>query len=48
VLAGKGGYALRHTVYIGSDGKILEIDRNVNPKTAGSDVATKLKELGVN
>ena len=40
-------YAGRKTVYIGADGKILEVDSNVNPKTAGTDIAAKLEKFGV-
>jgi peroxiredoxin Q/BCP len=40
-------YASRWTFYIGTDGKILHIDRSVNPSTAGADVATRLRELGI-
>jgi len=39
--------ARRTTYYIGPDGKILDIDRTVNVKTAGDDVARKLGELGI-
>jgi len=42
-----GSYASRHTFYIGADGRILHIDRNVKPKTAGADVARRLGELKV-
>lgn len=41
------GYAKRHTFYIGTDGKILAIDRNVKPATSAEDMAEKLAELGV-
>jgi peroxiredoxin Q/BCP len=41
------GYAARHTFYIGPDGKILFVDREVSPKTAGADVAARLTALGV-
>ncbi len=41
------GYANRWTFYIGKDGKLLRIDREVNPKTAGADVAAALAALGV-
>jgi peroxiredoxin Q/BCP len=41
------GYAARHTFYIGPDGKLLFVDREVNPKTAGEDVAKRLEMLGV-
>ena len=37
----------RWTFYIGRDGEILFIDKNVNPDTHGEDVAKKLQELGV-
>lgn len=47
MLSGTGLYASRHTVYIGADGKILEIDRSVSPKTAGADIAAKLEKFGV-
>ena len=40
-------YAARHTFYIGPDGKILYVDREVHPKTAGEDVAKRLEALGV-
>lgn len=43
------GLAKRWTFYIGPDGKITFLDKNVNPnvKTAGADLAAKLTELGV-
>jgi peroxiredoxin Q/BCP len=41
------GFAARHTFYIGPDGKLLYVDREVNPKTAGEDVARRLQTLGV-
>jgi len=39
--------ASRWTFYIGPDGKILDIVKKVNAKTAGADLAAKLAELGV-
>jgi peroxiredoxin Q/BCP len=39
-------FALRTTFYIGSDGRILRIDRNVDPATAARDIARSLEELG--
>ena len=42
-----GAYASRHTVYIGKDGKILHVDREVKPATAGADIADRLAALGV-
>jgi peroxiredoxin Q/BCP len=47
VLAPGGLYAKRHTIYIGTDGKVLYVDRKVNPKTAGADTVARLEELGV-
>jgi thioredoxin-dependent peroxiredoxin len=41
------GVAKRWTFYIGKDGKILAIDKDVKADTAGADVAAKLAELGV-
>jgi peroxiredoxin Q/BCP len=41
------GFAKRWTFYIGKDGKILAIDKDVKVDTAGADVAAKLGELGV-
>ena len=40
-------YANRWTFYIGPDGKILYIDKQVKPATSGEDVVAKLKELKV-
>jgi thioredoxin-dependent peroxiredoxin len=39
--------AARWTFYIGPDGKILDVDAKVSPKTAGEDVVRKLDELKV-
>ncbi len=41
------GVAKRWTFYIGKDGKIQYIDREVKVDTAGADVAARLAELGV-
>jgi thioredoxin-dependent peroxiredoxin len=40
------GVAKRWTFYIGSDGKILFIDKDVKVDHAGADVARKLADLG--
>ncbi len=40
-------WASRWTFYIGVDGKILYIDKDVKTATHATDVAAKLKELGV-
>ena len=47
VLAAGGSYAMRHTIYIGPDGKVAYIDRNVSAGTAGADVAARLEALGM-
>ncbi len=39
--------AARRTFYIGADGKILYIDGQVTPVTAGADVAARLASLGI-
>ena len=44
---GESGFASRWTFYIGTDGKILEIDKAVSPSTAGEDVVANLTTLGV-
>ena len=41
------GIASRVTFVIGADGKILAIDRNVNPATAAEDIAATLGRVGV-
>jgi len=43
----QGGYAARHTFYIGIDGRILYIDRDVKSGTAGDDVAKRLAQLKI-
>ena len=47
VLRMMGLYAARHTYYIGKDGKILYIDTDVNPSTAGEDLVKHLERLGI-
>ena len=42
---GTTGLARRWTFYIGADGKILFIDKAVNPSNAGETLAAKLGEL---
>jgi peroxiredoxin Q/BCP len=43
----RSGYASRWTFYIGVDGRILAIDRNVHAASHGADIAARLEELGV-
>ena len=47
VVTGSRPFPFRWTFYIGTDGKILHIDKKVNSGSAGADIAAKLKELGV-
>jgi peroxiredoxin Q/BCP len=39
-------FPMRWTFYIGTDGKILAIDKQVKTASHGSDIAERLKELG--
>lgn len=41
------GYPNRHNIYIGTDGKILAIEKQVNPTRAAEDIAATLGKLGV-
>jgi len=41
------GLAKRWTFYIGQDGRIAFIDKEVKVDTAGADVAAELAALGV-
>ena len=47
VVASGQPFASRWTFYIGVDGRILHIDKQVNTATHGRAVAQKLAELGV-
>jgi peroxiredoxin Q/BCP len=47
VLRALGTFTARHTFYIGADGKILYIDRDVDPKNAGKDLVARLEALGI-
>jgi len=44
---GPSGFASRWTFYIGADGRILDIDRQVRAASHGRDVAARLSELGI-
>ena len=39
---GASGLASRATVYIGADGRLLEIDRTISPSSAGRDIVAKV------
>jgi len=41
------GFANRWTYYIDKDGVIKEVDKKINVATAGADVASKAKSLGI-
>lgn len=47
VLHPERGFPRRWTFYIGKDGKLLYVDRDVKAGTAGPDMAKRLAELGV-
>ena len=42
-----GTVAQRWTFYIGEDGRILKIDRDVNASTAGEDIVAALQDLNI-
>jgi peroxiredoxin Q/BCP len=44
---GSHGFANRWTFYVGKDGKVLAIDKQVKPATSAQDMAAKLGQLGV-
>jgi len=44
---GDRGFASRWTFYIGKDGKLLAIDKDVKPATSAEDMAATLQRLGV-
>ena len=44
---GLGEVANRWTFYIGPDGKILDIDKKVNPVKSGEEMGARLKALKV-
>ena len=41
------GFANRWTYYIDPEGIILRVDKEVDPRTAGTDLVAALDELGV-
>ena len=41
------GWPKRHTFYISKEGKILMVDRSINPSTSAEDMAANLDRLGV-
>lgn len=47
VVSAERQFAQRWTFYIGGDGKILHVDKDVNASTAGEDVLARMTELNV-
>lgn len=47
VVTAGGAFPYRWTFIIGGDGKVLRIDRRVNPSTAGRDLVAHMRELGL-
>jgi peroxiredoxin Q/BCP len=41
------GAPKRHTIYIGKDGKVLFVDRDIQAATSAEDMAARLKKLGI-
>ncbi len=41
------GVAARWTFFIGSDGRILFVDREVSPTSHGGDILSRVQELGI-
>lgn len=46
-VAGIMPIAARWTFIIGKDGKILSVEKDVKPDTAGDDLVKRLEELGI-
>jgi peroxiredoxin Q/BCP len=44
---GRAGFASRWTFYIGPDGKIQYIDKEVKPATSGEDAVARMQVLNV-
>ena len=47
VVTADRGLPFRWTFIIGGDGKILKVDKEVNPSMAGQDLVADLQALGV-
>lgn len=41
------GFSKRWTFYVDAEGNIIEIDKSVNPRSAGPDLAANLTRLGL-
>lgn len=44
-MLGRSGMASRWTFYIGRDGRILDIDKQVRAASHGADIAERLQEF---
>jgi len=44
---GASGYASRWTFYIGADGRVRAIDKNVSAASHGRDIVARLTEPGI-
>ncbi len=47
VVTADRAFPFRWTYIIGGDGKILKIDKEVNPSTAGQDLVAHMSSLGL-
>ena len=47
VVTADRAFPYRWTFIIGGDGKILKVDRDVSPASAGQDLVAHLQDLGV-
>ena len=47
VRPGGRGFPFRWTFIIGGDGRILRIDKRVNPSRAGRDLVAHMRDLGL-
>lgn len=41
------GFAKRHTIYIDKNGRVIKVDKNINPDTSAEDMIANLEILGV-
>lgn len=41
------GFAKRHTVYIDKNGRVLKVDKEINPDTSAEDMIHTLETLGI-
>ena len=41
------GFAKRHTIYIDKDGRVLKVDKDINPDTSAEDMINNLEALSI-